>query len=33
VPVKRGMWMPKEALNMLSVNSDSIISPGTMKLP
>jgi hypothetical protein len=33
VPVKRGMWMPNEALKMLSVNSESIIRPGTMKLP
>ena len=33
VPVKRGMWIPKLALKMLSVNKDSIISPGTMKLP
>ena len=33
VPVKRGMWMPKLALKMLSVNSDSMISPGTMNAP
>jgi hypothetical protein len=33
VPVKRGMWMPNEALKMLSVNKRQHHQPGTMKLP
>jgi hypothetical protein len=33
VPVNLGKKMPNEALKMLSVNSDSMISPGTMNAP
>jgi hypothetical protein len=33
VPDHLGMWMPKDALPMLSVSSESMIRPGTMKAP
>ena len=33
VPFHLGMKIPKEALERLSVNTASIISPGTMKAP
>jgi hypothetical protein len=33
VPVNLGKKMPNDALEMLWVNSDSMMRPGTMKAP
>ena len=33
VPVNFGKWMPNDAFEMLSVKSDSMMRPGTMKAP